>query len=250
MVVAKNFTETEAAISKRAVGTGHFDTERKGSFFISPRNKTKHLRIYKIIILVSAAVVLGLPAHALRINTNYNEDAFNRGGFNLDDVKAAFGFAATEFETLYSDDITINLDVDWVPDSSCNCIAQSFHKLVGNSGAPRPTYDQVRNALTQDQTSDASIWRMQAIASLPATLPPALSGFDIPRAEAKAVGLVPTPNDRELDGGVIFALPASEWTLSPKIAYDPTDPRVVAPKKYDFISSAEHEISEALVDQI
>src|SRR6266478_5912279 len=50
-------------------------------------------------------------ADGLIINPTFNDASFTAAGFNLTDVHNAFNFAATEFESLFTDPIHVNINV-------------------------------------------------------------------------------------------------------------------------------------------
>ena len=136
------------------------------------------------------------------------------------------------FESLYTNDSTVNITVYWGNAGPFTNISLGASEtvLVGTS-----TYADVVNALFASSTTAADI---SSVASLPPMDPIANDQWIVPQAEAKALGLpgVP-PHDTSDDGDIGFA---SDVTYT----FDANNRAV--PGEFDFIGVAEHEISEVL----
>jgi hypothetical protein len=171
---------------------------------------------------LGAVIALGAttPARALIITPTYTANVNNLA--NAAQVKSAVSYAIGEYQSLYSDPITVRITVDASPGTSI--LGSSLTNLVSSS------YTQVRNALIADATTatDASV-----IASLGPANPTGNGTFLIPRAEAQALNLVV--------GGT-----AGTFTFGAGQPYtfDPNNRAV--PGAFDFIGLAEHEISEVM----
>ena len=167
--------------------------------------------------------LLAAPAaHAgLVINAIYDSSVDAYGG----QVQAAFNVAAQQFSSRFTDDITINIEVQ----AGNTGLGGSSTFLVGFDN-----YAGVRAALAADATSatDAA-----AVASLGATDPTHGGGFLYSSAQAKALGLI-NAHDSSLDGVFTFTNAANTFTFDPN--------HRAVPGKYDFIGVAEHEISEIM----
>jgi hypothetical protein len=186
-------------------------------------------------VLVAAALAASPPAHAnLTINADFVDVSFKEAGAaytdaDLANLKDAFKFAAQEFANLYTDPINVNITVQYqdlgfgTPGGSQIADSRNY------------SYDEVRAAL---MTHQASNWNMTSFASLPAVDPTNSSRFIIPRAEEKALGLIPDDKTPNSDGTFFVGLKARDYT------FDPNNRMVSG--KYDFIGTAEHEISEVL----
>lgn len=183
--------------------------------YSSPRRASRARRgfLWALPILAMASV----PAQALTINLTYGTSV------NASQ-QAATQYAAAEFEALYSDPITVNINVQ----TTTTGLGSSSTSLIGTA-----SYAQVRSLLINDQSSanDAT-----ANASLGGTDPTGGGKFWLPRAEAKALGVV-AANDPASDGTFSF-----NNTLT--YTYDPNNRGVTG--AFDFIGVAEHELSEIL----
>jgi hypothetical protein len=163
-------------------------------------------------------------ARALTINPIYDSSITSQS--NAAEIEAAFAYAADQFESAFSDAITLNLDVAAV--AGTGIFGQSSFSLVRATGG----YSQVRNLLSSHATTaDDTL----AVASLGGTNPTG-GRFYMTRGEAKALGLV-SANNTASDGTFTFGL-GFDYT------FDPNNRAVSG--KYDFIGIAEHEISELM----
>jgi len=141
-------------------------------------------------------------------------------------VESAVNYVIGEYESLFSDPITINITI----------AATSNSSVLGESNTNLLTgysYSQVRNALmTNATTANDAV----AVASLGATDPTGGANFLIPVAEAQALGL-DSATDPQSAGTFTFGTSLS-------YTFDPNNRAV--PGQYDFIGVAEHEISEIM----
>ncbi len=179
--------------------------------------------------MVLAASIGALPAHALTFNVTFESSVTSLT--NAAQVEAAFADATQVFQNLYTNTMTVNLDVYF---SSGVDLGQSLTQLTGT-----PAYSDLVNALRAASTTVAD---SNAVASLPPSDPTGSGPWWIPRAEAKALGSIGglvyvAPNDSGLDGSVYFASTVN-------YTFNPTNRAVAG--EYDFIAVAEHEISEVL----
>lgn len=181
-------------------------------------------------ILVALIVCFGRSSWALIFNITYDTSVTSLG--NAAQVEAAFGTAVQTFESLYTNDSTVNITVYWGNAGPFTNISLGASEtvLIGTY-----TYADVSNALYASITTAADL---SSVASLPPTDPIANDQWIVPQAEAKALGLpgVP-PHDTSNDGDIGFA---SGVTYT----FDPSNRAV--PGEFDFIAVAEHEISEVM----
>lgn len=185
--------------------------------------------IYAVTLAVAMAVtVLPWPARAMVINLTY--DSSVTGDPNAAQIEAAYGQVVANFETLYTNPITINITVYW----GNYGLGQSSTSLQGYN-----SYSQLTSALQAAETTpeDAS-----AVASLPPSDPTPTGNWAMPRAEIKALPSLASfysvgPNDSVDDGDVYFDSGVT-WT------FNPTSRAV--PGAYDFMAVAEHETSEVM----
>jgi hypothetical protein len=188
-------------------------------------------------IVVPAAVMLALACstRALTINVTYDSSVTNLA--NAAQVKAAFGAAVQTIRNLYTNSSSVNVTVYWGdawPHGGID-LGASYTRAFGPY-----TYAQLTNALRATRTTGAD---SNSVASLPAIDPAVSVGAEwyIPRAEIKALGLASTigstANDTDNDGDVGFA---SDVTYT----FDLNNRAV--PATFDFISVAEHELTEMM----
>lgn len=176
------------------------------------------------IITVLLVLGMGMQAQALTIALSYDSSVTSLA--NADAVESAMTYVAQQFQTLYSDPITININVMSVAGTST--LGQSSTYLQYSS------FSAITGALSSDsQTANDAM----AVANLPSTDP--ITGahdYIVPLAQAKALGLRPA-DDPYTDG--IFAFGAG-YTYT----FDPNNRAVSG--AFDFIGLAQHEISEIM----
>lgn len=163
------------------------------------------------------------------INVTY--DISLASATNATQIQAAFNAAARYIQNLYTNNITINITMYWGafgPFSSGVGFGSSNTQFVGTYAYSTLT-NVLRNARTTLEDSNA-------VASLPASDPVPSNSWWVPRAEAKALGLI-TANDLVLDGSIGFG-------TNFNFTFDPTNRAVVG--KYDFIALAEKKITEVM----
>ena len=175
-----------------------------------------------------ALAVWGLchsSARALTIVPTYNLDLV--GQSESAQIQNAVNYVIQEFQSYYSDPITINITIASVPGTST--FGSSSFGLVGS------TYGAVRTTLTNTRTTAAD---NLAVSSLGLSDPTGGATIWLPRAQAKALGVpgVP-PNDSMNDGTFTFGSGNS-------FAFDPNNRAVTG--TYDFIGVTEHEFSEIM----
>lgn len=168
---------------------------------------------------------------ALTINPTYESSVAILT--NAAQIESAFAAAVETFQSLYTNNATVNINVYWGPAGPfTNGIELGRSSLT----ALASSYSQITNALFINR---ASAEDTNSVASLPANDPTGGPWY-VPRAEIKVLGLPVagvSPNDSVNDGAVGF-------NSNVVYALDP-DNRAVA-GEYDFIGVAEHEISEVL----
>lgn len=177
-------------------------------------------RLPGIIFLAFSTAV---PAQALIITASYNDAAITGAGYNAASVHSAFGFAASELESLYSDNIHVNINVT----TGVTGLGASSTNLVSTN------YATIRSKLITDATTpdDAT-----ATASLGATDPTAgTHTYWVSTAQAKALGI--TADNLTTDGTFTFSN-AQSYT------FDPNNRAVAG--QFDFIGIAQHEVTEIM----
>src|SRR5262249_32136645 len=127
----------------------------------------------------------------MQINITYDSSADSAPAAFKADVQYAVNF----LEAAFTNNVTLNIDVGWgeVDGSALNPgdLGESFQ-----AEAPNYTYSQIVNALTaQAALPNASPDLVAAVQTLTGLADPTNGGnFDIGRAEAKALGLLPADN--------------------------------------------------------
>jgi hypothetical protein len=149
---------------------------------------------------------------------------------NAAQYEAGVDYAIGQIESLYTNPITIHIDVEASPSPTVLGDSQT----VLYYGSPTPiTYSDVVSAL-QASATDAT--DNVAYANLPATDPTHGGDFLIPGAEGQALGLLPA-NLSASDGTFTFGTSLS-------YTFDPNHRAVAG--EFDFIGVAEHEITEIM----
>jgi len=178
-----------------------------------------------ITLGVTFTLAFSHRAEALTFDLSYDSSVTSSA--NASEIESATQFVADEYSSLFSNNVTLNIDV----------VASTSVGLSDSesSGYYDTTYSQVRSALIKNDPALAS--------SLPATNPDISTGYFIPNAEAKALGLfqqdafVQGPNGQNYDG--IF-------TFNPSSSYSFNEAAAPPSNGYDFIGLAEHEFSEIM----
>ena len=178
------------------------------------------------LLRACVAAVLGatIPGHALIISPTF--DSSVTGLSNAAQWESTINYADGQYESFFSDPITINITFRANPGTSIFGQSGAAGQFVGN-------YASVKALLAADATSadDAT-----AIANLPAADPTGGADFLLLTAQAKALG-VRAGNDPISDGAVTVGTGFA-------FTFDPNHRAV--PGAYDFIGITEHEISEVM----
>ena len=179
----------------------------------------------RICALALAVVAGAAPAQAIVITPTYDSTVTSLP--YATQVETAVGYAIGQFESLYADPITINIKVS-AADLGSNILGEASPSLVGPF-----TYTHLRNAFiaSQSDANDAA-----AVASLSPTDPAGNGTYYMLRAEAQALHL-DSATDPASAGTFLFSMTAN-------FTFDPNNRAV--PGAYDFIGTAEHEISHLM----
>lgn len=172
-------------------------------------------------IAVFVIFAFAFPARALVINPTFDSSITSLP--NAASLESAFTYAAGQYESRFSDPMSINVTVSANPTLSGG---ESIVALDNYDYAP------VYNALVADAKSASD---QTLLSNLSATAP--FGGiFKMTPGEEKALGLL--PGDRpDNDGQIVFGTEYPD-------TYDPAHRAV--PGEADFIGVAEHEISEVM----
>lgn len=192
--------------------------------------------IRKLIIILIAVFALGLSARAMIINATY--DTSVTGTPEAAQIESAFNWVVQTFENQFTNPITVNITVYWGGSANLGQVGlgESYTEAVGASNFK---YPQVVAAL---RAARSSIYDSNSVSSLPATDPTGSgNSWYVPRAEAKALNLTSLGvglNDSTEDGEVGFGTNGVSYTFNPT--------NRVVPGEFDFISIADHELTEAM----
>ncbi|MGZ6049192.1 MAG: NF038122 family metalloprotease [Phenylobacterium sp.] len=196
-------------------------------------------RAARTCLLGAAVLTLGLSAAhsagALTIVPTFDKSVTSLA--NASAIEAAFNTVAHDYDTAFSNAVTINVGVSWgsvagqaLPGGA---VGASSDNLYGYF-----TYGQVKSFLTSgSQRNPADTSLATAIAALPAATPSGPSKYVLPSAEAKALGLI-SGTSTSVDGYIGFAGAASGYTFDPSGG--------ILAGTYDFEAVAAHEIAEVL----
>ncbi len=165
------------------------------------------------------------PARALTFSITYNLDAV--GQAEMAQVQNAVNYVTSEFQSYYSDPITINITVASEPGTLT--FGRSSFSLVGLQ------YTDLRPKLANNSTTAADSLALGPTGSVGTTDPTGGATFWLTSSQAKALS-------------VNFTQPASDGTFTfgsgNSFTFDPNNRS--APGTYDFIGVVEHEFSEIM----
>ena len=146
---------------------------------------------------------------------------------NSSQIISAFDYAAVQFDGMYKDPITVNINVDL--STSTAFLGESYPAYSGNLSYSTVRSDYLAHAVSPDQITAANN-------NWPTTDPYSNDDWFVPRPEAKALGIIGA-NDSASDGLILFS---TAYAYS----YDPYQRAVSG--ETDFIGVAEHEIAHVL----
>ncbi|MHB8415450.1 MAG: NF038122 family metalloprotease [Acidiferrobacteraceae bacterium] len=179
-------------------------------------------RRFRIATAVAVGLMVLAPsAQALTFNVTYDSSVNSApAGF-----KSAFQDSISFYQQTFSNPITIDLSVGWGEVGgtalSSGTLGESESSLVTHN------YSTVRTALANNGSPGY----------LPASNPTGGRSISMTTAEAEALNLSTGTRPGSLNGAVGFSS-SSQWTFS-------SSNRAVS-NQYDFIGTAEHEISEVM----
>jgi len=182
-----------------------------------------------MVVALACFIGTSQPAHALTFNINYESSVTSQSPTFVAAFQNAFNIATQSFQSVYNDPITITLNVGWgtVNGQTVTALGQALTVL-----SQPYTYSQIKTAFANDA---ANATDTTALASLGLIDPTNGGNFTIPKASAKALGLI--ANNSTVDGHIGFKSSAS-------FTFDPNNRAVAG--SYDFIGVAQHEISHVM----
>jgi hypothetical protein len=173
-----------------------------------------------------AAIALGVAESAKAFTINPTFASSITGLSNAAQWESALNYAIGQFETDFTNPITINITFQGNPGTGIFGRSSANGVIVGG-------YSNVKSILTANAQSPNAL---VSVAHLPASDPTSGGTFQLMDAQAQALGQLPA-NYSGTDGTVTIGEGYS-WT------FDPSN-RAVSGKS-DFIGVAEHEISEVM----
>jgi hypothetical protein len=193
-------------------------------------------RVRKHAMLAAAAVAIcgASSAKALTIRPVFDSSITSLS--NAAVVEAAFDSVASQFDASFSTPVTVKIGVSWGKVHGASLpsgdIAASQSALTGPF-----TYANIVSAFKADATANPNDLNMvSAAANLPKTSPAGSLGYELPYAEAQALGFLPASIN-----------PASGYVgFSATTKWDFGSADGVTAGMYDFEGLAAHEISEVL----
>jgi hypothetical protein len=180
------------------------------------------------VVAIGTTITLSFAqtASALTFNITYDDPTLSALGSNLDAMKAATQYVADEYSNLFSNNVTLDINVRG--NSTPTVLGQAYVY-----GAIDYNYQTIKNALIAKASTLGSI---SATNSLPANDPSNGGNFFLPNAQAKALGLTGDPNE-PFDG--IFTIGTTK-----SYTFDPNNRAVFG--AYDYIGLVEHEFSHIM----
>jgi autotransporter passenger strand-loop-strand repeat protein len=161
------------------------------------------------------------------ISGNFSGGAAEEAAF-----KNAMTTVANELGSLFTNSVTINLEVGWGEYGGqtlqTGALAQNQPNQLYES------YSTLKSALVNTANASGDTAQLAAVSTLPSTDPTGGGGFAITNGEAKALGLL-SGNAPGVDGYVGFSTTVN-WSFTPG----------GSPTAWNFISVAEHEITEEM----
>jgi hypothetical protein len=182
--------------------------------------------------LIGTAV--STPAEALTIQPTFDSSITRLSDAAA--IESAFNAAAAQLDRAFANPTTVNITVSWGSVAGKALPAGDVSASTDNlSGAY--SYASVVSYLTAESKAnpqDASL--ASAVAHLPKTDPLKTTQFEIPYAEAKAMGML--PKTLAMTDGYIGFSGSAHYDLNPTDGITAGD--------YDFEALAEHEMEEVL----
>jgi hypothetical protein len=196
-------------------------------------------RIFAPVLKVAAAASLiaaigAQPAAAIVIKPLFDSSITSRS--NAQAIETAFDAAAAKFDKAFANSSTINITVSWGSVAGAALPSGDIGSSLDNLSGPYSFSSLVGYLTAASKANPLDAALASAVSHLPKTDPTKLGQFEIPYAEAKALGLLP-PTLSLPDGYIGF-------NSGTKFDFNPIGG--VTAGTYDFEGLAEHEIEEVL----
>jgi hypothetical protein len=191
----------------------------------------------RFVVLVGGAVAalpVGGPAQALTIKPTFDSSITSRS--NAATIEAAFDTAAAQIDKDFANRATVNITVSWGSVGGEKLGAGDVSGSVDNLSGAYSYAAVVADLTAASKANPKDTTLATAVSHLPKTDPSKKNSFEIPYAEAKAIGLLP-PTLPIADGYVGFSS-TTNFDFNPVGGITAGD--------YDFEGLATHEIEEVL----
>ncbi len=169
----------------------------------------------------------------LQISVTFDQSVLGLNPTLASEIESAVDYAVGVYEGLFTNPITINIDVGWGEVDGHWLGSDDLGESITNTTTY--TYNQVVDALQSTAEASGDSAQLAAVSTLPATNPTG-GDIEIANAEAQAVGLM--SGSPTVDGYVGFDSNSNIWSFSPSATPAQDD--------YYFIGVVEHEISEVM----
>lgn len=180
------------------------------------------------------AAALAAPAQAMHINPVFDSSITSRS--NAAQIESAFNAAASQFDSAFKNPATVNISVSWGSVGGQTIAAGDLGQSIDNLSGYY-SYSSLSGYLRSVSAANPADKTLDSVVDyLPKSDPTRLNQFEIPYAEAKAIGLLPS------------SLPITDGYIgfSSTAAFDFNPAGGVSSGYYDFQGLAAHEIEEVL----
>lgn len=181
-----------------------------------------------------AGAAVSTPAEALTIRPTFNSSITRLSDAST--IERAFDQAASQLDRAFANPATVNITVSWGSVAGTAVPAGDIGSSIDHLSGPYSYATVVKYLSAGARANPKNTSLVTAVAHLPKTDPLKVSTFEIPYAEAKAMGIV-AKTLNTLDGYIGFS-------SSARYDFNPVDG--IAAGYYDFQSVAEHEMEEVL----
>ncbi len=187
--------------------------------------------------IIGATLVTGLdarPADALVIKARFDTTITSRT--NAAVIESAFNSAIYKLDTAFANPATVYVTVSWGSVAGQSLPSGDIGASLDNLSGPY-AFNSITHYLTAtSKANPADLTLAKAVSHLPGTDPTKLNQFEIPYAEAKAIGLL-AANQNTMDGYIGFNSAAN---------FDFNPVGGISAGTYDFQGLADHELAEVL----
>jgi len=185
-------------------------------------------------VMILLAVAAAQPARALVIKPVFDSSITSLS--NAAQVEGAFNSVAAIFDGAFANPATVNITVSWGSIAGTAIPTGDISSSLDNLSGAYSYANVVSDLSTVSKANPSDAVLASAVSHLPKTDPTKLGKFEIPYAQAKALGILPDTFPM-MDGYIGF---------DSKVAYDFNPVGGITAGDYDFQGLAAHEIEEVL----